>query len=110
MEEVLPPSVMGYTYLDLSAADAWFKVGEMEKGKTGLENSFNYVVDQMEYFFSLPDRFFNSVGDTMYQSLLELREQSRIANENGVDELAKNIEEKFNSYYSTYLSRTGQVQ
>ena len=110
MEEVLPPSVMGYTYLDLSAADAWFKVGEMEKGKTGLENSFNYVVDQMEYFFSLPDRFFNSVGDTMYQSLLELREQSRIANEYGVDELAKNIEEKFNSYYSTYLSRTGQVQ
>ena len=43
-------------------------------------------------------------------NLYELREQVRIAGQYGETELRNTIEEKFNAYYSTYLSRTGQGQ
>ncbi len=110
VEEILPPSILGYTYLDLAISEAWFKIGEKDKGKSGLEESFKHSTEQLDYYFTLPDKYLNSVGRSIEDNLMELREQTRIANNNGETEFNKVIEEKFNAYYSNYLRRTGQVR
>jgi len=109
LEETLPPSILGYTYLDVSSAEAWYRIGEREKGKVGLEASFNHVVEQMEYFYSMPDKYLATLGVTIQNNLYELREQVRIAKE-FEEELSKVIEEKFNTYASKYYGGLGQGQ
>ncbi len=110
MEEILPVSILGNTYLDLATAEAWYKIGDKEKGKSKLEGSFIYIQDLMDYYFSLPDKYLTSVGTSIQNNLYELREQMRIAKDYGEQELNTAIEEKFNSYYSNFLSRMGQGQ
>ena len=51
VEEILPPSTLGYTYLDLGTAEGWYKVGDKEKGKKGLENSFKNIEEQISFRF-----------------------------------------------------------
>jgi len=110
LEEVLPASILGYTYLDLASAEAWYKLGDKEKGKAGLEGSYNNLIDFMDYFFSLPDKYFVSLSTSVQNNLYELREQMRIAEEFGEVELKNTIEERFNSLYSSFLGRMGQGQ
>ncbi len=110
VEEILPPSILGYTYLDLATAEGWYRLGEKEKGKVCLEGSFNFVSQMMDYYVSLPEKYIQSVGTSIQNNLYELREQMRIASQYGETELSSAIEEKFNAYYSTYLGRIGQGQ
>jgi len=110
VEEILPPSILGYTYLDLATAEGWYRLGEKEKGKACLEGSFNFVSQLMDYYVSLPEKYIQSVGNSIQNNLYELREQMRIASQYGETELSSAIEEKFNAYYSTYLGRIGQGQ
>jgi hypothetical protein len=110
VEEILPPSILEYTYLDLATAEGWYRLGENENAGRLMEGYFNNMVQMMDYFLSLHDRYLPSVSSPVQNSLIEMREQMRIAEEYGEDELKAKIEEKFNSYYTSYLTRSGQVR
>ena len=108
--EILPASILGYTYLDLASAEGWFRLGESEKAKEGLQGAFDKVVQEMDYYFSLPDRYLPSMANQIQNNLYELREQIRISGQYGETELNTAIEERFNTYYSNYLRIIGQGQ
>ena len=111
VDEILPPSMLvGFTYIHLVTAEGWYKIGQKDKGKAGLEGAFNSLCQLMDYYFSLPNKYLTSVVGPIQNNLREMQEQTRIANQYGESELSKTIEEKVNSYYSIYLSRVGQGQ
>lgn len=110
MEEVVPTSVIGYSFLDVASAEAWLKAGKTEKGIEALHLAYKGIQDNMDYYLSLGQQYIPAVGQKVQNALqYEMRDLIRIAEEHGQTELKEEIEEKLNQYYTTYLQLIGQV-
>jgi len=108
LEEVMPLDVVGYTFWDVDAGDIWFRLGNPEKGRETVKTAFESVKDNLDYYLSLPANLINSVSADIQNALgYEMRKLMQIAEDHKEDALLKEIEGKFNEYYSRYVNKTG---
>ncbi len=108
LEKSMPMRVMGYTSTDLDNANLWFRVGNKEKGREVAKFAFDGIKDNVDYFLSVPAQYFPSVnGDMQYALGYELRTLLDSLTANKEDELVKEIEAKYNEYYTRYMSKVG---
>jgi hypothetical protein len=108
LEKCMPRKVMGYSYLDVENADLWYRVGNKEKGREVSKFAFDNIKDNVDYFFSLPAKFFPSVNGDLQSALgYELRNLLDNLTTSKEDDLVKEIDAKYNEYYARYMSKAG---
>lgn len=109
MEEVVPTKVIGYSFLDIATAEAWFLAGDPVKGEAALLAAFEAVKNNMEYYLSLGKKYMPQVNQKVQNALgFELRDLARIAQENGLTELQEDFTSQLEQYYTSYLTLMGQ--
>jgi hypothetical protein len=108
LQDVLPREVMGYTTTDVETANLWYKAGNRDKGREAAKFAFDGIQDQADYYFSLPPEYFSSVNnDVQYVLGFDLRNLIQDLTDNKDDELEKEVEAKYNEYYTLYVNRMG---
>lgn len=108
LEKVMPMKVMGYTAQDVENANLWFRAGNKEKGREVSKFAFESIRNNVDYYLSLPAKFFPSVSnDFSYSVGLELKNLLDNLTVNKEDDLVKEVEAKYNEYYTRYMSKTG---
>ncbi len=107
LEKVMPMKVMGYTPQDVENANLWFMLGNKEKGREVAKFAFDNIKNEADYYLSQPANFFPSVSDDLQYTLYEMRNLTQWVTNSKEEDLAKEIEAKFNEYYSRFVTRTG---
>ncbi len=108
LEKSMPMKVMGYTTMDIENANLWFRAGNKEKGREVTKFAFENIRDNVDYYFSLPAEYFQSVNSELQSALgYELRNLLDNLTRNNEDDLVKEIDAKYNEYYTRYMSKTG---
>jgi hypothetical protein len=108
LEQVMPQSVTGYSYLDVELAELWFKAGNSANGQKAIKFAFENIRDNVDYYMSLPANLFPSVSSELQQAMgYEFPQLIRIAQENKEDALYKEIDAKYNEYYNKYMGKVG---
>ena len=111
MEEVVPSSVIGYSFLDVNSAEAWLKAGNQEKGREMLNTAFNGIQNNMDYYLSLGQKYVPLVNQQIQNALAyELPQLIRVAGDYGESDLHDQIKAKSDEYYQTYLRMIGQAK
>jgi hypothetical protein len=108
LESAMPAKVMGYTAQDIENADLWLRVGNREKGLAVAKFAFESIKDNIDYYLSLPAQYFPSVNnDLQYAIGYEMRNLLQYLTNNKEDELLKEVEAKYNEYYTRYVGKSG---
>ncbi|TSA34234.1 MAG: hypothetical protein D4R64_12455 [Porphyromonadaceae bacterium] len=108
LEKVMPMKVMGYTSTDVENSNLWFRAGNKEKGQEVAKFAFEGIRDNLDYYLSLPAKYFPSVNnDIQYALGLEMRNLLDGLTANKEDDLVKVVEAKYNEYYTRYMSKIG---
>ncbi len=94
--------------MDVENANLWYRTGNKEKGREIAKFAFENICDNVDYYLSLPSKHFASVNGELQSALgYELRNLLDNLTANKEDDLAKEIEAKFNEYYSRYVNKAG---
>jgi hypothetical protein len=108
LESAMPAKVMGYTAQDIENADLWLQVGNREKGLEVAKFAFENIKDNIDYYLSLPAQYFPSVNnDLQYAIGYEMRNLLQYLTNNKEDDLLKEVEAKYNEYYTRYVGKSG---
>jgi hypothetical protein len=108
LEKVMPMKVMGYTAQDVENADLWFRVGNREKGMEVAKFAYENMKDNINYYLSLPSQYFPVVNqDLQYAIGYEMRNLLQNLTKAKEDEMVKEVEAKYNEYYTRYVSKVG---
>jgi uncharacterized membrane protein YeaQ/YmgE (transglycosylase-associated protein family) len=108
MEKAIPKEVLGYTSTDIETANLLFRIGNQEKGREMAKFAFENIRDNIDYYLSLPSQYFPSVSnDFQYAMGYEMRNLVDYLTQNKEDELAREVEDKYNEYYTRYVGKTG---
>ena len=108
LEKVMPMRVMGYTGIDVENAGLWYRAGNKEKGREVSKFAYDNIRNNVDYYLSLPAKYFPSVNSDLQQALrYELPTLLETLTKNNEDDLVKEIEAKSNEYYTRYMGKTG---
>jgi uncharacterized membrane protein YhaH (DUF805 family) len=107
LEQAIPTKVLGYVPQDVETVNLWFKVGNKEKGRDLAKFAFENIKDEADYYLSQPADIFPSVSDDLQYTLYTMRSLTQWVTENKEEDLAKEVEAKFNEYYSRFVTRSG---
>jgi len=108
LEKVMPMQVTGYSAPDVENANLWFKAGNKEKGREVAKFAFENIRNNADYYLSMPGQYFQSVSqDFSYTVGYEMKNLLEYLTSNKEDDLAKEVEAKYNEYYTRYVSKVG---
>ena len=108
LEKVMPRKVIGYTATDVENANLWFRAGNKEKGREVAKFAFESICNNVNYYLSLPSKYFPSVSqDFSYDEGYLLKNLLDNLTTNKEDDLAKEVDAKYNEYYTRYMSKVG---
>jgi len=108
LEQVMPMKIMGYTSQDVDNANLWYLAGNKEKGREVTKYAFESIKDNVDYYLSLPAQFFPSVNtDVQYALGYDMRNLLENLTKAKEDDLVKEIEAKYNEYYTRYVGKVG---
>ncbi|HBB92144.1 MAG: hypothetical protein A2X22_01925 [Bacteroidetes bacterium GWF2_49_14] len=109
LDQAMPVGNMGYTYLDIENAELWYRAGNSAKGLDAVKFAFENVRNNMTYYLSLPANLINSVNSDISNVMnYELPQLMRISQDYKEDALYKEIEARYNEYYSRYVGKVGK--
>ena len=107
-EKVIPMRVIGYSALDVETANLWYQAGDKVKGRDTAKFAFDNIRNKAEYYASLTPTFYQSVVGEMQSILVyELKNLLELLTTYKEDSMVKEIEAKYNEYYSSYMSKVG---
>ena len=108
LEKVMPVKVMGYTAQDVENAALWYRVGNKEKGREIAKFAYDNIRNNVDYYLGLPAMYIPSVNQELQSALgYELKNLLDTLTENKEDDLVKEIETKYNEYYTRYVNKVG---
>ncbi|MFA5816049.1 MAG: DUF2723 domain-containing protein [Bacteroidales bacterium] len=108
LEKSMPMKIMGYTSTDVENANLWFRAGNKEKGREVAKFAFDGIRDNVDYYLSLPAKYFPSVSNDFLSAVgYEMKTLLDNLTKNKEEDLVKEIEAKYNEYYARYMSKTG---
>lgn len=108
LEQVMPLKVVGYSFWDLEAVELWYLVGNAEKGREVARYAFESIKDNVEYYLSLPASKIPSVMSELSNSLrYEMPQLRQFMQNQKEDAMMKEIEDKYNEYYTRYATKVG---
>jgi hypothetical protein len=109
LDQAMPVGIMGYTYLDIENAELWYRAGNSANGLKCVKFSFENVINNMNYYLSLPANLIASVNSDISNVMnYELPQLMRISQDYKEDALYKEIETRYNEYYSRYVGKVGK--
>ncbi len=109
LDQAMPVGIMGYTYLDIENAELWYRAGNSAKGLDAVKFAFENVRNNMTYYLSLPANLITSVNSDISNVMnYELPQLMRISQDYKEDALYKEIEARYNDYYSRYVGKVGK--
>ncbi|MFA6483709.1 MAG: DUF2723 domain-containing protein [Bacteroidales bacterium] len=108
LESVMPMKVVGYTATDVDNANLWYLAGNRDKAREVAKFSFDNISNNVDYYLSLPNNFFLSISnDFQYAVGYEMKNLLDCLTANKEDDLLKQVETKYNEYYTRYMSKSG---
>ncbi len=107
LEKSIPMKVLGYVPQDVETVNLWFEAGNKEKGREVAKFAFENIKNQADFYLSQPADIFPSVSDDLQYVLYEMRNLTQWVTNSKEEDLAKEIETKFNEYYTRFVTRTG---
>jgi hypothetical protein len=102
--ELIPHTVVPYSYFATMMAETYFAAGRPEKGKEMINTIMKSYKEKMDYFLRMESPMRNSVDEDIQRILYFMREMTMISSRHNQTELAKEISESFNKYLDTYSS------
>jgi len=103
--EKMPDSRMPYDFFILPLADGYFKLGEPEKGADILNRMSRYKSEELDYYFSFPDRDLPDMDQSLQEALFTLNRVAEVTRSNGMTALADSSENTVNRYYEIYMKK-----
>jgi hypothetical protein len=96
--ELMPIDKVPPEFMLLSVAEGYYNAGANEKGNGVLDDYFDYVASEMEYYLSFPDRLIIYLDTEMRTSLQLMNEMVRMAEAFDRVELSVPLRERLNDY------------
>ena len=100
--DLMPHNLVPYNYFNVQIADSYFEVDQTEKANEIVQIMADDIIGKLDNFFS-NNKNMPTLSD--YELKLNfhlLQELIRITKKNEQIEIAKNLEEEFQSYYQLY--------
>ncbi len=101
----LPYSYFNYYNLILMS-DVYFQAGADEKGTNLIKKVSDVMLDELNYYLSLPVEYQGTVSEAKERNLAVLGEMFKYLQRNKKTDLQKEIEEKFNQLVAKYGVKT----
>jgi hypothetical protein len=101
-DELMPLNIFVPGLFDIDYANAYFAVGEMEKGDAFLREVIKVTTQELEFFFSLDKEKRNTCTYDIQLSMETYRRVLRNAMTNQRQKLFEELEPKFNEYMMKY--------
>jgi tetratricopeptide (TPR) repeat protein len=105
--QLMPHDRVPYSYFMLPVVKSYFALGETRTAKTIMEKIFQAQSNELQYFLRLSPVDIRELDYEFRLRLHVLNELAGIAREHGQEEMAKDINTKFNSLFNDY---TGIMQ
>ncbi len=102
--ELVPHEVVPLNYFSMMIAENYFDAGATDKALNIIKSMHEMFTNEMDYYLSLDAKFAGSTEEEVQRILYFMREMTTICNENGQEDLAKEIMEGFNKYLQSYSS------
>ncbi len=96
--ELMPVDKVPHEFMLLSVAEAYYNAGETIKGNEIIEDYFQTVSSEMEYYLSFPRRLAMHLDEEMRTSLQLMNEMVRMSRNFEQNDLSEMMNEKFNQY------------
>ncbi|MFH1937618.1 MAG: DUF2723 domain-containing protein, partial [Bacteroidota bacterium] len=103
--EKMPDTKVPYDYFVLPLAKGYYALGDTSVGKEIMKRINRYKTEELEYYFSFPDKDLPSLDMSIQEALFttnKLVEAARVLKE---DELASEAEATLNQYYNLYMQK-----
>jgi hypothetical protein len=108
LEKVMPVKVMGYTAQDIENTALWYRVGNKDMGRQIARFAYDNIRSNVDYYLSLPSGYIPAVNQELQSALgYELKNLLDTLTEYKEDDLVKEIETKYNEYYTRYVNKVG---
>lgn len=100
---MVPDKVLPLGYFSLPVGEVYCRAGEEEKGRYVLQRLAEIQDDELEYFFSFPDKLVGGVQFEIRQCLAVLQEVERVAGEVGQEDVRQSVGEQLDLYRKLYF-------
>ncbi len=100
--ELIPGDIVPYEYFALEITNNLFRLGEKEKGEEMILDAFARYKEELDYFFSLNNKFINTDGvrEEIQRDMFYMQKLERIGKSSGNKELSDEISATLRDYYS----------
>lgn len=103
--EKMPDSKVPYDYFVLPLAEGYAAIGEPEKGKEILDRLLKYKTEEIEYYFSFPDKDLPDLDMHAQEALFTLNKLGGSADRMGYMEVADSAQNVLGKYYELYMQK-----
>jgi hypothetical protein len=101
--EVMPDESVPYNYFVMPIAEAYYEIGEIEKGNELSNRLVEIFAEQLEYYFEFSGKQAQMFDGEKQQNLGMLQGVMQTANQYGQDDIAQKASDLFEIYYQMYL-------
>ncbi len=95
---LFPASKVPYDFYSLLQAEVLYQAEQTEKANAVLTGYTNDIMDELDYFYSLPPQFFESVERKAQMNVELLKEITRIADTYGQEQIGEQIEQRLEKH------------
>lgn len=97
--EEMPPDIIPVTRYDVPLAEAYFKAGDIEKGKALFEDLLKYSKAELDYFSNFTGGKASAVSNRIKEALAIVHRTISISERYKLEDLQKDADEVFKTYY-----------
>ncbi|TSA29975.1 MAG: DUF2723 domain-containing protein, partial [Bacteroidetes bacterium] len=101
----MPDAKVPYDYFILPLARGYYVLGDTAIGKDILERIDRYKSEELDYYFSFPDKDLPGLDMSIQEALFTTNKLAEAARELKEDELANRADSTLNQYYDLYMRK-----
>ena len=103
-KELMPKELVPYNYYNLLIAQAYYNAGANSKGNEIVKIFTDVVLEKLDYYLSLPQKFYNKTKEERESNMALIKELLRTLYVNDQEELFKETQAKFEQLLLKYQS------
>jgi len=100
--EAIPDESVPYNFFVMPIAEAYYKIGEIEKGNEIYNRMIDIFSEQLEYYYSFDGKRKNLYSYEKEQNLAMLQKLIQVSTRFEQDEIAQRASEAFDIYFALY--------
>ena len=99
---LMPNDRVPYNYFNIGISEVYYNINQSEKGDEIIKILLNKSVQELDFYFSLSQKRFNSISSDAQRSLALMQELVRMTQRYKRTELQNEIETKFHEFYAKF--------